>query len=210
MGEDMPTKEPSNTHRTRTQLTRSKLLAAAETAFARDGFAGAQLTEIALAAGRTKGSVYANFKGKEDLFFALFEERAIKQKERLSVALSKCNTTERRRNAFKQFYVELAQDRNWSLLQLEFKLYAIRHPESTNRLRSAYQSLQRDEKDPVYEHVLGTLTRKKIRSIRTSISSLSPILAALQLESAYEPKRFSDKDVSSILAVIFDALFPFS
>ena len=51
-----------------------KLLAAAEKTFARDGFEAARLEDIASLAGYTRGAFYANFKSKEDIFFALLEE----------------------------------------------------------------------------------------------------------------------------------------
>ena len=56
--------------RARTEATRKKLLAAAEKTFARDGFEAARLEDIASMAGYTRGAFYANFKSKEDIFFA--------------------------------------------------------------------------------------------------------------------------------------------
>src|SRR5580704_2953968 len=58
----------------RTRATRRKLLDAAKRIFAQDGFEGARLEDIAAGAGYTRGAFYANFKSKEDIFFALFEE----------------------------------------------------------------------------------------------------------------------------------------
>ncbi len=52
----------------RTAATRQRLLAAAETIFARDGFEAARLEDIAALAGYTRGAFYANFDGKEDIF----------------------------------------------------------------------------------------------------------------------------------------------
>jgi AcrR family transcriptional regulator len=51
--------------------TREELLAAARTVFLRRGFHGATLEEIADDAGYTKGAVYSNFAGKDDLYLAL-------------------------------------------------------------------------------------------------------------------------------------------
>ena len=39
------------------------------------GFEGASLDEIAEAAGFTRGAIYKNFDGKEDLFFAVFDRQ---------------------------------------------------------------------------------------------------------------------------------------
>ena len=53
-----------------------RLLAAAADLFARDGFAGTSLDAVASAAGVTKGSLYHHFRGKRDLFEAVFERQA--------------------------------------------------------------------------------------------------------------------------------------
>jgi AcrR family transcriptional regulator len=59
--------------------TREELLVAARKVFLRRGFRGATLEEIADEAGYTKGAVYSNFAGKDDLYLALldahYEER---------------------------------------------------------------------------------------------------------------------------------------
>ena len=54
--------------------TRSWLLEAAARVYARCGFAGATLEEVASDAGFTKGAVYAHFGSKENLLLALVEE----------------------------------------------------------------------------------------------------------------------------------------
>jgi AcrR family transcriptional regulator len=51
--------------------TREELLAGARKVFLRQGFHGATLEEIADEAGYTKGAVYSNFAGKDDLYLAL-------------------------------------------------------------------------------------------------------------------------------------------
>jgi TetR/AcrR family transcriptional regulator, acrAB operon repressor len=60
----MPAKSPE---------TREALLAASMTLFARNGFAGTSVDDIASACGITKGAVYWHFKGKEELFDAILE-----------------------------------------------------------------------------------------------------------------------------------------
>lgn len=54
--------------------TRADLLAAARRVFLARGFHAATLEEIAERAGYTKGAVYSNFAGKDDLFLALLDE----------------------------------------------------------------------------------------------------------------------------------------
>ena len=59
--------------------TRTELVAAARGVFMQRGFHGASLDDIAEVAGYTKGAVYSNFDGKDDLYLALlgahYEER---------------------------------------------------------------------------------------------------------------------------------------
>lgn len=54
--------------------TRAALLEAAADVYARRGFAGATLEEVAAEAGFTKGAVYGHFGSKENLLLALVEE----------------------------------------------------------------------------------------------------------------------------------------
>jgi AcrR family transcriptional regulator len=59
---------------TRRAQTRAKLLEAAAVVYARRGFAGATLDEVASEAGFTKGAVYGHFGSKENLLLALLGE----------------------------------------------------------------------------------------------------------------------------------------
>jgi AcrR family transcriptional regulator len=61
------------TRERRRQRTRDVLIEAATEVFARRGFEGASLEEIAETGGFTRGAIYKNFDGKEDLFFAVTE-----------------------------------------------------------------------------------------------------------------------------------------
>ena len=68
--------------------TRADLLAAAREVFLARGFHAATLEEIAERAGYTKGAVYSNFEGKDDLFLALLAEHYGRRTEQYSVALA--------------------------------------------------------------------------------------------------------------------------
>ena len=62
------------TRERRRQLTREVLIEAATEVFARRGYEGASLDEIAETAGFTRGAIYKNFGGKEDLFFQVIDQ----------------------------------------------------------------------------------------------------------------------------------------
>src|SRR5947208_15460571 len=57
----------------RRQMTREALVAAAAEVFAKKGFYGASLEEIAEAAGFTRGAIYSNFGSKDELLLAVLD-----------------------------------------------------------------------------------------------------------------------------------------
>ncbi len=59
----------------RDALYRERVLDAAETIFARDGFESARIKAIAAEAGVSVGTVYGQFEGKESIFSAVHERR---------------------------------------------------------------------------------------------------------------------------------------
>jgi AcrR family transcriptional regulator len=63
----------------RKAATRARLLDAAARVYARHGFAGATLDEVAAEAGFTKGAVYGHFGSKENLLLALLQEYLVGQ-----------------------------------------------------------------------------------------------------------------------------------
>jgi AcrR family transcriptional regulator len=70
-----PTRTPPRLNRAEKKAqTRSDIAAAARRVFLVRGFHPASLDEIAEEAGYTKGAVYSNFAGKDDLFLAVLEE----------------------------------------------------------------------------------------------------------------------------------------
>ena len=64
--------------------TRTALVDAARFVFARKGFEGASLDEIADTAGYTRGAIYKHFDGKEELLFAVFDQVNNQALERFS------------------------------------------------------------------------------------------------------------------------------
>src|SRR5271156_96725 len=120
----------------RTAATRRKLLLAAEQTFARDGYEAARLEDIAARAGYTRGAFYANFASKEDIFFALLEQTVARRIAEVNELLERHDNPQQRLRALREHYAQIAKDRRLALLSLEFKLFAVRHPEAHARLRA--------------------------------------------------------------------------
>lgn len=111
--------------------TRRLLLEAAARTFARKGYAGASVEEIAEDAGFSIGALYSNFSGKEELFLALMSERASSRvSDAEDVLGGQIPATSDAWTALGQQMVDHAdKDIDLAPLQGEFWLYAVRHPE---------------------------------------------------------------------------------
>jgi AcrR family transcriptional regulator len=111
----------------RKQATRSELVAAARTVFLRRGFHAASLDEIAEEAGFTKGAVYSNFDGKDDLFLAVLDDHVDQRVARYEATAFKEETMDGfiRLMARGQFVAD-AEDVAWQPLLVEFWTHASR------------------------------------------------------------------------------------
>jgi AcrR family transcriptional regulator len=122
----------------RTQTTRAALIASAERIFARDGFEAARIEDIALDAGRTRGAFYANFGGKAEIFIALRSITFRRLRSEVSGLLANVEGKEARERLVARYLVEQIHDSKSLLIQLEFKLFAIRHPEMRAELAKGH------------------------------------------------------------------------
>ena len=76
------------TQASRSAATRDALVAAARPLFATHGYAAVATDQIAKAAGVTRGALYHQFAGKEDLFAAVFEQVEAEIADRLAAHLT--------------------------------------------------------------------------------------------------------------------------
>jgi AcrR family transcriptional regulator len=190
----------------RTRATRQKLLAAAERIFARDGFEAARLEDIAAGAGYTRGAFYANFEGKEEIFFALLEQWIRQRIDSVTAVLRRQKTPQRKLAALRKYYAAIAKDRRQVLISLEFKLFALRHPEAHARLRDRHRRI-RATWGELFSELLRTLGRTLLISNPAASASCGALAQGLLIEHLVDPKTLSDKDVRHILGLFFDSLF---
>jgi AcrR family transcriptional regulator len=124
-------------------LSRRRLLDGAEAVFARSGFHGASVEEIAREAGATTGALYSNFAGKEDLFLALFEERIAADVGDYSQIVAEGETVEEQARGAAGRWMEILRERPaYFPLLIEFWAYAIRQPALRERLAGRFAALR--------------------------------------------------------------------
>lgn len=115
------------THEERKVETRKMLLDAAANVFAQLGFHGASVDKIAEYAGYSKGAVYANFDSKEELFLALLEEKMKSDIDTIHQAMKQQQSVDQFIEKMDYYFdLERQTNRVWSILNMEFLLYAMR------------------------------------------------------------------------------------
>jgi AcrR family transcriptional regulator len=109
--------------------TRQRLLQAAGEVFAQLGYDRASLDDVATAAGLTKGAVYSSFAGKDDLFYALMQERIDERLALVTEAVERQATVrDITRDAGSSLAQLMSSQRDWHLLFIEFWARAVRDP----------------------------------------------------------------------------------
>lgn len=194
-----------NKHQLRTEETYRKLIAAGLRVFARDGFEASRIEDIAAEAGHTRGAFYAHFEAKEDLFFALLEQQAEKRVKRLQSMLHGLATREEAMQVVRTYYLECAGNRQWVILTLEFKLFALRHANLRAKWVAAHQRIRASLHLASVEKLLHSEPRDPDAERRKKVI-LEVAMNGLVLEHAYDPKRVSREDASTLLGEVFDLM----
>jgi AcrR family transcriptional regulator len=188
----------------RTKETRELLLRAAKVIFIRDGYEGADLKDIAELADRTKGAIYGHFKSKEEIFLALIADHRQEYRSRLDALMS--DDPKKNIAVLRNYVISLAEDRDWALLMLEFKMFALRHPETKAQFQSLYEPA-RENREETFARLVGPAGKgKQAVSRSTALASLFPMLSSLLLEAEFEPGAMSTESIKKVIAEVFDCL----
>ncbi len=125
--------------------------------------------------------------------------------EEVSSLLRLHGTPEKRLRALREHYAQLAKDRRLALLSLEFKLFAIRHPEAHARLRPRQQKLRACGGN-ILIRVMEELGRALPISSTAAATGLGALSNALLLEHLVDPKTLPDSETRHLLGIFFDAV----
>jgi AcrR family transcriptional regulator len=125
----------AETRKQRQERTRIELIEAAGRIFARRGYHGAGVEEIAAEAGYSTGAVYSNFKGKEELFLALSDQELEMRLADYRAVVDAVDSPEGvEQTASERFGDFIRDDPDWPLLYFEFWAYGARN----RKLRSEF------------------------------------------------------------------------
>ena len=199
--------EPLTPERRRA-MTRQHLLDAAAIVFARNGFHGSTLDEVAATAGFSKGAVYSNFKSKDDLFLELFHERVDRQFAVVSEALD--TGSHDHSEQFPRILQLLRSDPfpwdgSFVTLWLEFVLYARRNPDAQKKLAASAQRARVQVQALIeHEYEAAGVSPKYPTADLAEIGMA--LFNGLGIDRLVDPSAVTDQMLDTTLSFLFDAM----
>jgi AcrR family transcriptional regulator len=120
--------------------TRTRLLDAARKVFSQKGFLRASVEEVAAEAGFTTGAIYSAVGGKAALFLAVLDLHMMERARELSEAVRDASSPESAVRQVAQYWVgALRREPEWTLLLIEFWVYAARDPALQRELATRHR-----------------------------------------------------------------------
>jgi AcrR family transcriptional regulator len=148
--------------------TRALLLEVAASEFLAHGYNGTSLERVAELAGFSKGAVYGNFAGKEELCLAVLENQFFAQLQTfVGDFAAGGDTIEDRLGVLERWLDKLFADEQWQLLALEFAVQTRRNPKIQAQLA---------EREKMMRMAVTALLSQQIRQL-----GVKPVLPPDQL-----------------------------
>ncbi|MEV6610489.1 TetR/AcrR family transcriptional regulator [Kutzneria sp. NPDC051319] len=123
--------------------TRQRLLDAALTVFAEQGFGRSTVEQVCDRAGYTRGAFYSNFASLDDLFLAMWEQRSTELIDGLRQALDGMDTAKVRnvRGVVELVTPAVRVDDTWYRITSEFTAHALRNPGLRRVMKTREESI---------------------------------------------------------------------
>lgn len=168
----MTTSPPTRLSRAESQAqTRARLVETARALFLREGYASTSLERVAEVAGYSKGAVYSNFHGKDDLCLAVLDSIQSEVADAVLTALDGAATFDEALQVFDMWADARLGDPEWAALEAEFAARARRHPGVRRAL------LERDQ--GLHAVIAGALERTCAKHGLTPLMPVQEVAAAL-------------------------------
>ena len=182
--------------------TRRRVLDAAFTVFGERGIAGSSLAEVAEEAGLTKGAVYSNFAGKDDLVLTLMDEHAM---ARLTAALAEVTGAADPRAALHDAAAVLVRairvDAAWHRILAEYFALSHRDPQRRAQLRRR----RREARGAVAREITRLRDQGAIALVLSPEETAVVLFAlsnGLAVESGIDPDAVPDGLLGTVLTLL--------
>jgi TetR/AcrR family transcriptional regulator, transcriptional repressor of aconitase len=185
--------------------TRAMLIAEGRRHFLRYGLGGAVAEKIAEDAGYSRGALYSNFDGMEELFLAVLQEEQALHLNFLRSLLNEEPSGKKRLKKMRDAIADLMTDHDWIVLRAEFEAGALR----SERIRQSFVEVHRQQIRNGGELVRDLLQSPEVTSklkpddFITVIINLAHGLAVTQRILGTE---LSQKSTRTLIQSLFDHL----
>src|ERR1700742_593463 len=185
--------------------TRASLVAVAREHFLRHGLGDAVAEKIAEDAGYSRGALYANFDGKEELFLAVIREEQARHLNIFRSLLEEEPSSKKRLKKMRDTIANLLTDHDWVVLRAEFEAGALRSERIRQSFVEVHRQQLRDGGDLVRDLLRspGVTSRLKPDDFITVIINLAHGLAVTQRILGSE---LSQKSTRTLIQSLFDHL----
>jgi AcrR family transcriptional regulator len=202
------TRTPSAPRMTREQSkanTRERLLSAARTVFARAGFHGASVEEIASEAGFSTGALYSNFGGKEDLFLALMDREIEGHAREIAEAVGqRSSVAERATGGARQWMTMIEREPELLLLFMEFWAYGVRDARMRPKVAARFAQMRE-----LLTKLIADGTREFELELEIPAEQLAVAIDALAdgiaRQKLADPDAVPDDLMGMVLSLLFSA-----
>jgi AcrR family transcriptional regulator len=185
--------------------TRATLIAVGRKHFLRDGLGGAVAEKIAEDAGYSRGALYSNFDGKEDLFVAVIRGEQTHHLNVFQSLLKEEPSGKKRLKKMRDAIADLMTDHDWIVLRAEFEVGALRSERIRQSFVELHQHQLRDGSELIKDLLRspGVTSRLKPEDFITVIINLAHGLAITQRILGTE---LSQRNTRSLIQSLFDHL----
>jgi AcrR family transcriptional regulator len=183
--------------------TRERLLAAARRVFARSGFHGASVEEIASMAGFSTGALYSNFDGKEDLFLILMEREIDEHAREISEAVrERASVSERATGGARQWMTMIEREPDLLLLFMEFWAYGVRDAKIRPKVAAQFAHMR---------EVLTKLIAESVREFDLELDippeqlavAIDALADGIARQKLADPDAVPDELMGRVLSLLF-------
>jgi AcrR family transcriptional regulator len=192
----------------RSERTREALLSAAEIIFAKEGFEASRIEDIAAEAGRSRGAFYANFENKTEVFLALRTILVRRRAAALRTILESILDQRERYEALIQYILSQICDTPVLLLQIEFKLFALRHPEMLAELSEKHLDASTTINMEELSGLFPPQDRPEaLKQVRIHTLAMEAVLEGFGLNALFGPSVLDGAQIEALVPALLEHIF---
>jgi AcrR family transcriptional regulator len=164
---------------------RGRILDAALTCFAREGFHAATVQDIVEESGLSPGAIYGYFKGKTEIAMAIASERHAMERRRMEFALAAPDIDTGLQRLVEGFVLELRnpKERRWRHLAVQLWAESLSNPRFTN----------------------PRFTRDALAGVSQAVDVLAPMIAQAQRQGRW-PQHLDPPSAARVMVAVLQGI----